>query len=99
MCLFDQLPHVDISAQLTICDDSSDGGVDMECVYALASTCDVLGSTFHSIRIVYHNVQGLDAKMTEVTGWLKQSINTDVTVGQHIFKEIKSCGFPEICFK
>jgi len=47
MYLFDQLPHVDISAQSTIRDDSSDGGIDMECVDALASTCDVLNSTFH----------------------------------------------------
>jgi len=54
MCLFDQLPNVDISALSTTCDDSCDGGDEMQHVNILASTCDVLCGAFHGIRIVYH---------------------------------------------
>ena len=60
----------------------------------LASTYDVLSSSFDGIRVVRHNVQGIQSKMTEIAGWLKQSINTNC------FSKIwLSSNSPPICVK
>lgn len=92
-CLFDQLPQSDVFAATSGNSDS-----DVEWFFGpsvLSSTYDVLSSSFNGIRVVHHNVQGIQSKMTEITGWLKQMINTNTIFC--LTKTWLSSNSPPIC--
>ena len=75
-CLFSALPSFDA------CDDSSaeftsscadDSLIEHNDCGGADSTADLLGAVVHGVRIVHHNIQGINFKLLELSQWFEAS--------------------------
>ena len=64
-CLFTVLLNNEVIDSIDL-SSSADESINELSAYHLPSTLDVLKGSFHGVRVVHHNAQGLHSKMTEI---------------------------------